>query len=294
MLRIRKRTIKNLGLMIIDVLSIMSSKNKFRLKYKGSNGNSVFILCSGPSLTQSIERLGIPLLSAHKCFMVNDMAQMSIFEKIRPSFYALSDPSYWIDEKSANERDVVYRNGTFRSMIEKTKWDMTVFVHQDAVKSAMFMKVFEGNKYIKIYPMTFHYIKTKNIAFQNFVYRHNYGTPGANVLCQAIHCSINEGYSKIYLFGADHSWIPDIRVNNQNQVCTIKRHAGEADSELIPWRKVNTEVFTLPEILMAMYYTFDNYFRLREYARSVDCSIYNCTPNSFIDAFERIDEYSML
>jgi hypothetical protein len=45
----------------------------------------------------------------------------------------------------------------------------------------------------------------------------------------------------------------------------------------------------MPELLTKFVTAFSGYFVLNKYAKSRGVSIFNATPGSFIDAFERID-----
>jgi hypothetical protein len=43
----------------------------------------------------------------------------------------------------------------------------------------------------------------------------------------------------------------------------------------------------LHEVLMKFVYSFEGYFTIRQYAEYKHTQILNCTPGSFIDAFDR-------
>ena len=110
-----------------------------------------------------------------------------------------------------------------------------------------------------------------------------------NVVIPSIFIGINEGYKQIDLYGVDHSWTKEIRVNNNNQVCLINSHFFDNKTpELKPWHKgIGEPVYKMHEILRDLAWMFDGYYKLREYADNIGCRIINKTPDSFIDAFER-------
>ena len=109
-----------------------------------------------------------------------------------------------------------------------------------------------------------------------------------NVLIPALFVAINSGYKRIYLAGADHSWLPMISVNDQNQALVNQQHFyDEHSSKSDLMYKLGVRPRRLHEILEKFMFTFRSYFDLKDYAESKGSKIYNSTPDSYIDAFDR-------
>ena len=108
-----------------------------------------------------------------------------------------------------------------------------------------------------------------------------------NVLIPAILNIINTGYKKIYLIGADHSWLPLISVNDQNIALVNQQHFYDESENNSEFMHRESRPRRLHEVLEKLMFAFRSYFDLKDYANSRDVKIYNCTPGSFIDAFER-------
>ena len=111
-----------------------------------------------------------------------------------------------------------------------------------------------------------------------------------NVLVPSIFNGINMGYNEIIIYGADHSWTENIRINNANQVCLTDSHFYDQEEvSLKPWRKATEgrEIYKMYEILWDLSNTFKSYHTLREYADTQGCHIVNKTGGSYIDAFDR-------
>ena len=127
--------------------------------------------------------------------------------------------------------------------------------------------------------------------FKNFCYKCNLASPHIqNVLVAALYLSINIGFKKIYLVGADHSWMQNVFVNKRNVLLTSDEHFYDKEStNAKPWYKdaAQTDTFKMHEIMLAMYKTFSGYYVLKEYAKLFNANIYNCSEISYIDAFER-------
>ena len=111
-----------------------------------------------------------------------------------------------------------------------------------------------------------------------------------NVLVPSIFNAINMGYKEIRIYGADHSWLECIRVDNQNRVCLTDSHFYDKEKvKLEPWIKATPgrEVYKMHEVLRDIAQMFDSYHQIRWYADKVGRRVVNCTKDSFIDAFER-------
>jgi hypothetical protein len=101
-----------------------------------------------------------------------------------------------------------------------------------------------------------------------------------NVTNAAIFLMINMRYQDIYLLGADHSWLKEVHVSEQNEVIMGYEHFyGDTsyykiDSTLSQWLKTEVK-------------TFESHDMLQRYAVSCDVNVYNSTKGSFIDAYSR-------
>lgn len=271
---------------LFDSIRVLkNNRTAIRLPYKKVENGEVYIMGNGPSLKQSLEYL-LHAGEKKKFFAVNDFAVSELFEQVKPCYYILIDNGYWVEESKATERDLKLRQIVFNNIIEKTQWSMGVFIPDYAYKKKYFHSLLQNTK-ISLIPYNRYSIKMEH---SDYYFRHLEKNDTAyfnNVLANAIYCAINRGFDEINVLGAEHSWTKDIRVNDQNQVCTIKKHFFEDDSELIPWEKSDGTLFSMAELLSALTLHFQAYDLLEEYAKRKNVHIYNLTSGSFIDAFER-------
>lgn len=97
-------------------------------------------------------------------------------------------------------------------------------------------------------------------------------------------------FEKIYLAGADHSWLHDISVTDDNVVLMSQNHFyGKRNSSVDAVLKENIGTKKLYTILYHMYVAFKSYFVLKAYSEHLGKKVINITPHSFIDAFDRMD-----
>jgi hypothetical protein len=101
--------------------------------------------------------------------------------------------------------------------------------------------------------------------------------------------AISIGFKTIYIFGADHSWLKDIEVDNDNNVLVNQKHFYDNDtSKPRPMHKKGIHNRKLHEVLMKFMLAFAGYHEINDYSRRKGINIYNATTGSYIDAFKRI------
>lgn len=268
-------------------LSTLLKKNRF--EYNKVKQGSVFVLGTGPSLDSCLQILEKNCVQA-EYFAVNDFALTTWFEILHPSYYILIDPAYWLPIGETSSSDLRTRERLFDKMNSVTTWPLTLFIPSH-LRGNELIRECVNNTNISIRYFNYTNIESCDTKFYTFLLKHNFGVvPVGNVLGAAIYLSINLGYDDIYLLGAEHSWTKDICVNDDNQVCIVKRHSGgvnENDDVLVPWYDTNMQIFSMSLILGTLRRHFRGYEVLQKYAHHQGVRVYNATPNSFIDAFLR-------
>ena len=240
----------------------------------------LLILANGPSLTQTVE--------AHPSFLqgkdllaVNHAAVSDLFVRLRPRHYLLADPLFWIDP--------AIRDRTFGALAARTAWPMTLFMPMRAWKDRTWQPLVAQNPQIRV--VKYNSTPVEGFpGFCNLVYKLGLGMPRPhNVLIPSIAVAVRMGYRRVYLAGADHSWLPEITVNDRNEVLMNQKHFyDQGRSEARAVRNENLTTATLSTILHHMSVAFGSYFVLRDFARSCGAEVVNVTPGSFIDAFPRL------
>ena len=158
-----------------------------------------------------------------------------------------------------------------------------------ALKNKEWQPLLAGNPHIKLYI----YNTTPIEGFQvfcNWIFRKGWGVPRPhNVLIPSIAMGLRLPFKKIYLAGADHSWLPEITVTDDNVVLMHQKHfydQNKSQAETVKQENLNSA--RLHIILYHMHVAFKSYFILEAYARRLGKEIINVTPGSYIDAFKRM------
>ncbi len=279
----RVRNIFNTIVYCVRVLPHLNPSG--RLPYKKVKSGQIHIYGNGPSL-KSILSTSDYSNNDKVVFVVNDFAVSKYYSVVKPKYYMLIDPAYW--EDAVNPEDQALREKVYLNMTKMTDWPMTLFV-PSGVERKKIIQRFIHNESIQVRAFNYTNFYPSKSSFYKYILKHNFGVvPVGNVLGQTIYASINLGYDEILVYGAEHSWTEDLRVNDNNEVCTIKKHFFESgEDELVPWKKSSGEVFKMYEILSSLRNHFYGYHFLEWYSQAMGSKIYNCTPNSYIDSFER-------
>ena len=258
------------------------------LKYSNQSVNEIlYVLATGPSLKVDLQE-NIELFSKSKSLVVNDFVLDESYSAIKPSYYVFADPGYWLDEDLTTSDNISIRDEVFTLIINKTFWRIDIYVPKVAI--SFFQLVFKENPHVLIKTYNNIDLGGMNNHWGRFCLKFNLLSPCVNVAATSIYLGINLGFKVINLYGTDHSWTKDLRVDDANRVCMVSKHFyDQGDScNFVPWLKVNEENYKMHEILTDLSKTFYDYFVLNDYAKSKGVKVYNQTKDSFIDAFPRI------
>lgn len=266
--------------------NIMATKAKDRL----------LILGNGPSLSKDKDSL-LQLQETCDYLGVNYFAATEEFTLFKPRFYSIVSKQYWSkDENEVWDND---RRRIFDLIVEKVDWEMHLFVPMVAKISESWKQHMAKNPNVKINFFNLTPIDDFPHFFKRSLGKYKASPRPHNVLIPSILFGINMGYPTIYLAGADHSWMPEIFVTNDNVVMAAQKHfyaeqLKSLNSSLLsdnakPFFHPNSlKTMKLHEILHKFYYSFKAYWFLKEYAEIKGSQIFNLTEGSYIDAFKKI------
>ena len=196
------------------------------------------------------------------------------FYELKPKLYIVIDPGYFRNYQQDKDAAI------FIEKMKKVDWDMYLIVPFE-FKRCKVADVIANSRikyiYINLTPVDGIW------GISKCLYKHNLGMPlPQNVLNAAIFCAINMGFKTIRVYGADHSWSKDVGVYKNNKVCYVENHFYDNEKSYH-----EMEGFTISSFFLALSKAFDSHMKLRKYADNRGVKIINCTPESFIDAYER-------
>lgn len=262
------------GFFVSLIRILFLGKKNIATPERSSGNDSIIIFGNGPSFKNMIEEHADFWVDKSR-LMVNFSACSDYFEVVKPDYYLVADPVFWLHKDKEKK--------LFDALTEKTNWDLVLFMPADAFKSAHWQSVIRKNKHIRVFPHNT--IPVEGPAwFCSWAFRKGLGVPRPhNVLIPALMAALRMGFKKSYLSGAEHSWIHDIGISDDNRVIMNFTHFydnGKTD-------KTQYANYPLYQILYHQYIIFKMYREIEDVSKRWNSKIYNTTPGSFIDAFER-------
>jgi len=278
--------IRNTGRTLETLLKI-SLFSRSRLNFgQRIRDETLILLANGPSLNESIKTQS-DHLAGKNLMCVNLFAQSDYFTQLKPCHYVLISPDMWMDR--GDERLLEKKKRLWGLLNKKVHWKMELYLPVEARRNHQWKQLISSNDHIQI--RFFNRTPVEGFkSFMHFCFRNNLGMPRPhNVVIPALMIGINRGFNKIYLLGVDHSWLSNLRVDNQNRVLVNQKHFYDDNSSKYEPMLKQGGVRKLHEVLNKWVITFASYFTIDDYARSKGTKIMNATPDSYIDAFDRVD-----
>ena len=257
-----------------------------------SGHQDIVILGNGPSLKEFIDQhLGFLQDKAVCC--VNNFVRTQAFTQIKPNYYVIAATDFWQKEEKPGWQEERFK--IFQELSEKTEWPLMLLVPVIAKKHNAWKQIVAENPKI-----TISYFNNTPVegfpTFLRFAMNQGLGMPRPhNVLVASLSLALMMRFKTIYITGADHSWMKEVFVTDENRVFLSQKHFYDDQLQSSTYTATARPMYAgstkkerrLHEILQKWYYSFRSYWDLKSYAHSLDSRIVNLTPNSYIDAFER-------
>lgn len=240
------------------------------------HGGELVVLANGPSLNDTM-RLHMERIKGTAAMTVNFAPLAPEFSEIRPAYHIMADPVFFEGKH--------HNLPLLEQALAAVDWPLTLLVPVSQEKRlAVSIK---ANPCIQV--RTFNFVGVEGFHWlEDMAYSHGWGMPRPrNVLVPALMCGMALGYTEIYVAGADHSWMRTLSVDRDNNVISVQPHFYKDDDN--EQKRVDTTYrgYRLHDIVYSFYVAFRSYHGVRRYADHRGVRIYNVTPGSMIDAFER-------
>lgn len=239
----------------------------------------LMVLGNGPSLTDTLaSRPG--LVADCDLMAVNFAALAPEFQSLRPRWYVLADPHFF-----SHGSDL--RVERLWSTLASATWELTLLVPRESLRSARRRLAATAGSGLRV--MGYNAVGVEGWGWlEHMAYASGLGMPRPrNVLIPALMCALRLGYTRIWLAGADHSWMRTLSVDNANRVVSVQPHFYTDPAEEQQRIDAVYEGVRLHDVIHSFYTAFRAYHRIARHARRLGVDIVNITPGSMIDAFPR-------
>lgn len=263
---------------ILTLGKVMVKSRRTKGGHPASHGERLIIMGNGPSLADTVKE-NMPLLQSSDTMAVNFAANTEYFREIKPRHYVLADPHFFTSGDSNVDR--------LTENLLLTDWEMTLHIPRSARNSRLAREMEAKGIEIRCFNMT----PAEGYDFVcQPLYRNGLAMPRPrNVMIPALMEGIREGYGEILITGADHTWPHTLFVDDSNRVVTVQPHFYKEDPKELDRIAEAYKGIRIHQVLESMSVAFRSYHQIEKYAASRGVRIYNCTPGSLIDAFERAE-----
>jgi hypothetical protein len=242
----------------------MLSKNK-ELNNSVCDNKTCFILACGPSINE----MDLSRLNGKDCISVSNFFVHPIFNELKPKFHVFAP----IHEPITDEQFINW----LKDYELKSLFNQKVFCHID------FYSKIKNNKILTNKEVVFYGVNNSNINdFNNFSLTDDFPTY-QTVVHLAIYIAISLGYKEINLLGVDHSWL-------FNFGKTVHFYSEE-QSALFTSNYNEHELTDLEDQFKNHQRLWYIYKLIKNYCSNNNIKIFNCTPNSFLDVFEKKNKF---
>lgn len=256
------------------VLSSLKVAKKSKKCEQLKTTKSCCILGNGPSLKDDLEH-GRVRLDGNDVMGVNMFCWDPSFRVVKPRFYFLIDGAYFNPPERHKERV-----DNLITSLNEVDWDMYLMIPSATVSGSKLLRSV-NNEHIKIIRINSTSVEGFR-GFRHWIYRHRLGMPHCQTVVNFSVCeAINMHYDDIYLYGVDHTWTRDLYVDDNNVVCQGVRHVYDKN---LSWVKRD---YNFAAALGFYGKMFRAHYLLEEYSQSVGVKIWNCSSDTFLDAYER-------
>jgi len=245
------------------------------------------IIGNGPSFATTLQ-LHESSLEQYELVCVNGFVLSEYYVKIKPGFYIINASVFFQPDEKLSQLYIDLRNNIFSKLEQDTSWKMNLMVPFMAKKSNAFKMLLQKNK--NILPLYFNQTPVEGFSgVSHALFAMKLGIPRPhNVLIPAIMNMIALHFKEISIVGADHSWLAEISVNENNEALVNQKHFyDESTSSPQKMQDYIARPRRLHEVIHKFYLSFKGYWDIKAYAAAKKVTIYNASEVSMIDAFDR-------
>ena len=260
-------------------------KGSIKNNLKNKNNGTVAVLANGPSL-----KLELPKFTTDKEFedidfiVLNFFAFEKIFFEIKPKHYCFADPMFFQD--SNRKADVIK---IFNILENQVDWDLRIYIPSSLYLNFVGFSKFKNSHLIIVKNNELIYSGFE--SYRYFFYKKGLAMPRVQTVANlAIFIALNSGYLNVRLYGVDHTFFDNLKIDSDNKLCSAETHFYDNNRELILkplLRNDNDEIWKISDYLEALTHMFKSHDELSAYAKYLKVNVLNYTACSMIDSYDR-------
>lgn len=259
---------------------------EFTNKIKRDQRGKLALLANGPSLKEVLPKLETEQFADTDFIVLNFFAECDEFWKVKPKHYCMADPMFFRPTHRLEKVKALF------ILLEKVDWPLNIYVPNNLRKKFI---QFSGikNPNITIIPVNTTDCSRCGSGIRNFLYKRGLSMPIiGTVAILAIYVGIMSRYTRIDLYGVDHTFFDSMCVDDNNRLCNQDTHFyDDGEPKLTPIiRNDNSRVWKIADYLKAIRQMFVSHDLLQNFAEYMGVEIINCTACSMIDSYKRLSQ----
>ena len=288
---------KKIIFLSIDFILLFASAIYFIFKPKKVLGKNwpekkcekTLLLANGPSL--KVDMLNVEKdRERSEVYVLNYFALTEYFTKIKPEYYVLTDRMYW--DQNAND-DIKMDNEKLFYHLEKVDWKMNIVVPNKGFN--YINKRLMTNNNIRVLKINSVNVEFKNEYINLFALDTNIVTPHfINGFVMVLWHAIYRKKLNIEIYGADFSLFKEYYVDQKtNELFNSLPHFYEntKSENNASYKYPNEKKKMLHTRMYQQWSSFYQMYLLSMLAKNKGIQITNLSSNSFLDCFDRGQEY---
>jgi len=265
---------------IFSLIKVIFFSSFFRfdsLFKKTNNVSKCLVLGGGPSASSHLQFIK-DSRNDYELIAINFFCNSDSFIEYKPEHYVLADDMVFANNNFS--KDHIKMTQKFLSSMNLVDWKIILYIPNHFKRSWILKKITNPNvEIIKINTTPL----PNYTALSKLLFDYNLAMPIVeSVIIKAIFISIKLNHSKIFLTGVEHNWIENFHVNHNNE-SYFKLHHSDGHTSV---KKIEGSVNTFFESQARL---FKSHVTLNQYAISKNIEIINCTKESLIDSYKRLN-----
>lgn len=264
-------------------LSRIKTLHKADIPFGINKGKKAVVLGNAPSLKYLIQKFhdkGIDI--PNDAFFVNYSPLDKFFYEVKPNHLFISDECFYLD----NDRN----KQMYSNLQNRVDWDLTIYITRHFKKDCQRLVNIMGIDNPKI---RYRFLYKRSCddfepSLRNKLFKTGFFMPTeSTVVNTALWVAILEGYSEVELYGIDTDQFRSLEVGDDNKLYIVEHHFNEPD---VRHPIVSDTIFRplkMHEMLNVYAGMLKSYCILADFAEYMGTKVYNCSPGSAVDAFDR-------
>ena len=272
-------------ILLIRHVLIVFFKGDFRFLLplsKKRKKRKINILGNSPMLSKTIKSIEE---SDHN-IMVNFALCDDLFFVVKPEYLSICDPIFFVNDFVPATQERTKKLKDWHENLKKIDWNLTLIIPSTQYRNSNFLR--ELNLEVVVINARFFDVGSNFIRHK--LYQNNLSCPNlSNIIILAIYSALQLNYENVYIHGVDGDGFSKYRVDMMNHISFEDTHYYNSGIARNLTLQDNVPIGGLYKCLLEEASMHRSFLDVSQYAKRIGVKVYNVSPNSMLDTFEKIN-----